>query len=71
MSLYFFDGIDTLWIGILFSILASIGFWGSLVFYNAYLPEVAYSDQQDQVSALGFIYGYIGSVILLVFNLPW
>ena len=69
MTLFFFEGIDTLWIGILFSIFASIGFWGSLVFYNAYLPEVAYSDQQDHVSALGFIYGYIGSVILLIFNL--
>ncbi len=69
MSLYFFDSLDTLWIGILFSVFASIGFWGSLVFYNAYLPEVAYSDQQDHVSALGFIYGYIGSVILLIFNL--
>ena len=69
MSLYFFEGIETLWIGILFSVFASIGFWGSLVFYNAYLPEVAYSDRQDQVSALGFIYGYIGSVILLIFNL--
>ncbi len=69
MSLYFFEGIDTLWIGILFSILASIGFWGSLVFYNAYLPEIAYYDQQDEVSARGFIYGYIGSVLLLIFNL--
>lgn len=69
ISLFFFEGVDTLWIGILFSILASVGFWGSLVFYNAYLPEVAYNDQQDQVSALGFIYGYIGSVILLIFNL--
>ena len=69
MSLFFFEGVETLWIGILFSVLASIGFWGSLVFYNAYLPEVAYSDQQDHVSALGFIYGYIGSVILLIFNL--
>jgi len=69
MSLFFFDGIETLWVGILFSVFASIGFWGSLVFYNAYLPEVAYNDQQDQVSALGYIYGYIGSVILLVFNL--
>ena len=69
ISLFFFEGIDTLWIGIVFSVLASVGFWGSLVFYNAYLPEVAYSDQQDQVSALGFIYGYIGSVILLIFNL--
>lgn len=69
MSLYFFDSVDTIWIGIIFSILASIGFWASLVFYNAYLPEVAYNDQQDHVSALGFIYGYIGSVILLIFNL--
>ena len=69
MSLFFFEGVETLWVGILFSVLASIGFWGSLVFYNAYLPEVAYSDQQDNASALGFIYGYIGSVILLIFNL--
>jgi len=69
MSLYFFEGIDTLWIGIVFSVFASIGFWGSLVFYNAYLPEVAYNDQQDHVSALGFIYGYIGSVLLLILNL--
>jgi len=69
MGLYFFTGIENLWIGILFSILASIGFWGSLVFYNAYLPEVAFPEQQDKVSALGFSYGYIGSVILLIFNL--
>ncbi len=69
ITLFFFEGVDTLWVGIDFSVLASVGFWGSLVFYNAYLPEVAYSDQQDQVSALGFIYGYIGSVILLIFNL--
>jgi UMF1 family MFS transporter len=69
MSLFFFTGVETLWVGILFSVLASVGFWGSLVFYNAYLPEVAYSDQQDAASALGFIYGYIGSVILLIFNL--
>lgn len=69
MMLFFFKGIETLWIGILFSILASVGFWGSLVFYNAYLPEVAYNDQQDAVSAKGFIYGYTGSVILLLFNL--
>lgn len=69
MSLYFFDGIDTVWIGILFTILASIGFWASLVFYNAYLPEVALPEQQDKASAKGFIFGYIGSVILLIINL--
>lgn len=68
-SLYFFDGIDTVWIGILFTILASIGFWASLVFYNAYLPEVAHPEQQDRASAKGFIYGYAGSVILLIINL--
>ena len=66
MSLYFFDGIDKLWVGITFSILASIGFWGSLVFYNAYLTEVAFPEQQDKVSAKGFIHGYIGSVFLLI-----
>ncbi|MFT4683969.1 MAG: UMF1 family MFS transporter [Flavobacteriales bacterium] len=69
MSLYFFDGIDTVWIGIVFTIFASIGFWASVVFYNAYLPEVARPDQQDRASAKGFIYGYTGSVILLIINL--
>ena len=69
MSLYFFEGIDTIWIGIVFTIFASIGFWASIVFYNAYLPEVAYPEQQDSASAKGFIYGYIGSVILLIINL--
>jgi len=69
MSLYFFDGIETVWVGIVFSVLASIGFWGSVVFYNAYLPEVAHPEDQDRVSARGFIYGYTGSVILLVINL--
>lgn len=68
-SLYFFDGIDTVWIGIVFTVLASIGFWASLVFYNAYLPEVAHPEQQDRASAKGFIYGYIGSILLLIANL--
>ncbi len=69
MSLYFFDGIDTVWIGIVFTFFASIGFWSSIVFYNSYLPEVAHPEDQDRVSAKGFIYGYTGSVILLVINL--
>jgi UMF1 family MFS transporter len=46
-----------------------IGFWGSLVFYNSYLPDIAYPEQQDKVSAKGFSLGYIGSVILLIINL--
>ena len=69
MALYFFTSKERLWVGILFSILASIGFWGSIVFYNAFLPEVAAPEQQDKVSAKGFINGYIGSVILLLFIL--
>ncbi len=69
MALFFFKGESTLWIGIVFTILASIGFWGSLVFYNAYLTEVAYRKDHDRVSAKGFMLGYIGSIILLVINL--
>jgi len=66
MSLFFFDGESTLWVAIVFTILASIGFWGSIVFYNAYLPEVAHPEDQDRVSAKGFINGYIGSILLLI-----
>ena len=69
MALFFFKSESTLWVALIFTILASIGFWGSLVFYNAYLPEVAYPEQQDAVSAKGFIYGYTGSVLLLLFSL--
>ena len=69
MCLFFFKGPETLWVALTFTILASIGFWGSIVFYNAYLPEIAYDNQQDEVSAKGFIYGYAGSVLLLIFSL--
>ena len=69
MALFFFKGESTLWVALTFTVLASIGFWGSLVFYNAYLPEVAHPEQQDEVSAKGFMYGYAGSVILLIFSL--
>src|SRR5699024_3087029 len=57
---------DTLWLGLLCYFLALIGFWGSIVFYNSYLPDIAYPDQQDRISAKGYSLGYIGSVILLV-----
>lgn len=69
MSLFFFEGENTLWVGLVFTIFASIGFWGSIVFYNAYLPEIANPEQQDDVSAKGFIFGYTGSVFLLLFSL--
>ncbi len=62
----FFFTIDTLEISIVLCVVAAIGFWGSLVFYNSYLPEIASVDQQDKVSAKGFTYGYIGSIILQI-----
>ena len=64
-ALYFFDGAN-LMLGIVSLILASMGYVGSLVFYNAYLPEIAAPEDQDRVSAKGYAYGYIGSVILQV-----
>lgn len=53
-------------LGIILSIIAAIGYCGSLVFYNAYLPEIAAPEDQDRVSAQGFSYGYIGSVLLQI-----
>ncbi len=67
-GLYFFTA-DNLYLGISLVILACIGYSGSIVFYNAYLPEVALSSEQDKLSAKGFALGYIGSSILLIFNL--
>ena len=68
VMLYFFTP-DNLPIGILFFILALFGFGGSLVFYNAFLPEIASEDQYDALSARGFSMGYIGSVLLLIIDL--
>jgi UMF1 family MFS transporter len=68
ISLFFFTG-ENLEFGIICSVLASIGFSGSIVFYNSYLPEIAREEEFDLLSAKGFALGYIGSVILLVFNL--
>lgn len=68
MGLYFFEG-PNIEYGIALAVLASISFAGSLVFYNSYLPQIASVDKIDAVSAKGFSYGYVGSVILLVINL--
>ncbi|OIQ22388.1 MFS transporter [Lacinutrix sp. MedPE-SW] len=56
-------------LSLLFYFMGLIGYWGSLVFYNSYLPDIAFDEQQDSISAKGFSLGYIGSVILLVINL--
>jgi UMF1 family MFS transporter len=66
ISLYFFDAEHALELSMLPVLLASIGFSGSLVFYNAYLPEIVTPDLQDNVSAKGFSLGYIGSSLLLI-----
>ncbi|UUV20513.1 MFS transporter [Paenimyroides aestuarii] len=68
MMLYFFD-LENLYTSLLFYMMALIGFWGSLVFYNSYLPDIAFPEQQDAISAKGYSLGYIGSVILLIINL--
>lgn len=65
IGLYWFS-LEHLWIGLGCYFFALIGFWGSLVFYNSYLPDIAFPEQQNMVSAKGYSLGYIGSVILLV-----
>ena len=68
IGLYFFTG-KNIEYGIACSVLASIGYAGSLVFYNGFLPEVASKERMDSVSARGFSMGYIGSIIMLIVNL--
>ncbi|GAB5399381.1 MAG: MFS transporter [Aureisphaera sp.] len=65
IALYTFS-VERIYIGLLFYLLALVGFWASLVFYNSYLPDIAHKEQHDSISAKGFSLGYIGSVILLV-----
>ena len=64
-SLYFFDR-DHVNGGLISVIIACVGFWGSLVFYNSYLPEIAAPEDRNRISAKGFTMGYIGSVILQI-----
>lgn len=65
IGLFWFN-LENIWFGLTCYFLALIGFWSSLVFYNSYLPDIAFHDQQDKISAKGFSMGYIGSVVLLV-----
>lgn len=68
IGLYWFS-LESIFISLVFYFLGLVGFWGSWVFYNSYLPDIAYANQQDAISAKGFSYGYVGSVILLIVNL--
>lgn len=65
-GLFFFNE-NNIELGIVLVILACIGYWSSLVFYNSYLPEIAEEKDRDAVSAKGFVMGYIGSVLLQIF----
>lgn len=67
-GLFFFDTTH-LELSMLAVFLASLGYWSSIVFYNAYLPEIAAPDDQDRISARGYVWGYVGSVLLLLINL--
>ncbi len=68
VGLYWFD-LNHIHTSLLFYFMGLLGYWGSLVFYNSYLPDIAFEEQQDRISAKGFSMGYIGSVLLLLFNL--
>ena len=65
MGFYFFRA-DSLLLGTILLITATVGYWSSLVFYNSYLPEIAAPQDRDRISARGFMYGYIGSVLLQI-----
>jgi len=68
IGLYFFS-LAHIYFGLMCYFLGLIGFWSSLVFYNSYLPDIAFKEQQDAISAKGYSLGYIGSVLLLILNL--
>lgn len=69
MSLFFFRGMDSLWIGLIGFLLATLSHGGSLVFYDAYLADLVPPKRSDKLSARGYAFGYIGSVILLILNI--
>ncbi|MEM7533705.1 MAG: MFS transporter [Chloroflexota bacterium] len=68
ICLYFLEGENYL-LGAACFLIANIGFGAAIVFYNAFLPEIAAPDDRDRVSSQGFALGYLGGGILLAFNL--
>ncbi|GMQ78665.1 MAG: MFS transporter [Anaerolineae bacterium] len=67
--LLFFIGAGQILLGGLLFIIANLAFGAAIVFYNAFLPEIATPDRRDAVSSRGFAYGYLGGGILLLLNL--
>jgi len=68
IGLYWFS-LENIYLGLLFYFLGLVGFWVSFAINNSYLPDIAFAEQQDKISARGFSMGYIGSVLLLLLNL--
>jgi len=66
--LFFFDA-NHIELGVIFFALGTLGYGGSIVFYNSFLPVIAEPEDQDRISARGYSMGYLGGVILLLFNL--
>jgi MFS transporter, UMF1 family len=66
--MYWFQGMN-IEFGLILVALAVIGYAGSLVFYNSFLPIIATPEYHDKISAKGFSWGYAGSMILLIINL--
>lgn len=67
--LMFFITADVWWLGGLLFIIANLAFGAAIVFYNAYLPDIASEDQRDKVSSYGWAMGYLGGGLLLFVNL--
>ena len=61
--------LENIYLGLFFYFFGLVGFWASWVFYNSYLPDIAFPEQMDKISAKAYSMGYIGSVILLIINL--
>lgn len=68
LGMYFLQGTNYLLGGILF-LVANLGFGASVVFYNAFLPDIAAPDERDHVSSVGWALGYLGGGLLLALNL--
>lgn len=67
-ALFFIEG-DLWWLGGVLFIFANVAFGAAMVFYNAYLPDIASEDQRDRVSSFGWAMGYLGGGLLLLVNL--